>query len=98
MAVEVEVSKRANKQFLKIVSYIELEWGNTAVNKFVKNVNTFVRILSVNPRIGRLYNKNKMIFMRVITKQTTAFYRIDKNKIVILSFFDTRQNPSKKKF
>lgn len=46
--------------------------------------------------MGTLENKEKQIRGFVITKHNTLFYRIEEDKIILITFFDNRQNPIKK--
>jgi len=46
--------------------------------------------------MGVLEVQNKEIRSFLLTPQTRIFYRIEKEHIMILTFFDTRQNSSKR--
>lgn len=63
---------------------------------FSKKVFEFLDILSEFPEIGTIENETKGIRGFNIIKQVNLFYRISDNKIILLNFFDNRQNPKKK--
>ncbi len=98
MALEVFWSKRADKKFDNILDYLMLEWGERVTNSFVTEVYNFLDILSEYPNIGTIEDKEKGIRAFTIVKQVNIFYKIYNNKIVILNFFDNRQDPTRKRF
>ncbi len=89
-------TKRAEKKFLSISQYISQEFGPSISEAFIKKVESFIEILIEYPEIGSVEFKEKKIRGFQLTKQTKIFYRIKKDVIIILSFFDVKQNPTKK--
>jgi plasmid stabilization system protein ParE len=59
-------------------------------------VTDFLDILEDFPEIGTTELAEKKIRGFQLTKQTRIFYRLKDDKIIILSFFDVRQNPGRK--
>jgi len=98
MALDIYWSKRADKKFDKIVEYLLEEWGEKITRSFVRKVYDFLDILSEFPEIGTIENKEKGIRGFTIVKQVNIFYKISGNKIILLDFFDNRQDPAKKRF
>ncbi len=98
MALEIYWSKRAVKKFDHIQGYLFKEWGESVAKAFTKKVYDFLDILSEFPEIGSIENKEKEIRGFTIVKQVSLFYRIKENRIILLTFFDNRQNPKKKRF
>jgi plasmid stabilization system protein ParE len=98
MALEIEWSRSADKKFDTIIEYLQKEWGEKSVNTFVKKVYDFLDILVEFPNIGTPEDKTKNIFGFVVVSQITIFYRIKSNRIILLNFFDNRQDPNKKRF
>ena len=98
MALEIYWSKRAVKKFDHIQEYLFKEWGESVAKAFTKKVYDFLDILSEFPEIGSIENKEKEIRGFTIVKQVSLFYRIKENRIILLTFFDNRQNPKKKRF
>lgn len=90
--------KRADKKFDEIIEYLLQEWGETVTKAFVKKVYDFLDILIEFPEIGSIEHVEKNIRGFVIVKQLTVFYKIENDKIVLLNFFDNKQNPKRKKF
>lgn len=98
MALEILWSKRADKIFDKILEYLLEEWGGKVMKSFVGEVYDFLDILSEFPEIGTIENKEKGIRGFTIVKQVNIFYKISGDKIILLDFFDNRQDPGKKRF
>lgn len=98
MALEIHWSKRADKKFDKILEYLLVEWGERITGTFVKKVYDFLDILSEFPEIGTIENKEKGIRGFTIVKQINIFYKVSGYTIIILDFFDNRQDPEKKRF
>ena len=98
MALVIKWTKRADKKFDKIIEYLLTEQGERVAGSFVKRVYDFLDILSEHPRIGSIENKEKEIRGFTLVKQVNIFYRIDKTKIIILNFFENRQDLKKKRF
>ena len=97
MALELYWSKRADKKFDRILEYLLLEWGESVTKSFVQEVYDFLDILSEFPEIGTIENKEKGIRGFTIIEQIDLYYKIEGSKIILLNFFDNRQNPKKKK-
>jgi plasmid stabilization system protein ParE len=98
MALEIFWSKRADTKFDKILEYLNSEWGERVTSAFVKKVYDFLDILVEFPEIGTLENTKRNIRGFVIVKQITIFYKSSGDNIILLNFFDNRQNPKRKKF
>ena len=98
MALEIFWSKRADNKFDKILEYLNSEWGERVTSAFVKKVYDFLDILVEFPEIGTLENTKRNIRGFVIVKQITIFYKLSGDNIILLNFFDNRQNPKRKKF
>ncbi len=97
MALDVKWSKQADKKFDKVIAYLMTEWGQVTTRNFIRKVYHFLDILSEYPGIGTIENKEKGIRGILIVRQVSLFYRIKDNTIIILDFFDNRQNPDKKR-
>lgn len=98
MALIIYWSKKADEKLDQILVYLEDEWGENVTRAFVRKIYDFLDILSEFPEIGTLENAERNIRGFVIVKQLTVFYKIKDDKIILLNFFDNRQNPKRKKF
>jgi plasmid stabilization system protein ParE len=89
-------TKKAQKRMGEILDYIQLEFGDNARETFRAKTKDFTRLLSEFPEIGTLEIKERNLRGFQITKQTRVFYRIKDERIIILTFFDSRQDPKKR--
>lgn len=96
MDLKIRQTKRASESFHKTVEYIEQEWSIRSAQKFVVRVDKFLKVLKKQPDIGKLELEEKGIRGFVISRHNTVFYRIKEETIILLKFFDNRQNPNKK--
>ncbi len=98
MALKITWSKQADKKFDKIISYLLSEWGEMTTQYLIRRVYHLLDVLSEYPKLGTIENKEKEIRGFLIAKQITLFYRVKGHTIILLDFFDNRQNPEKKRF
>jgi len=98
MALKIEWSKRADGGFDRIIEYLDAEWGEQVVKAFVRKTYDFLEILAEFPEIGSVQVKKKGIRGFTLIKQVIVFYKVKGNSIILLDFFDTRQNPKKKNY
>ena len=96
MALTISWTKRASENLDNILEYLENQWGDQVVRRFIKDVYYFMELLAEFPEIGSLENKEKNIRGFTLIKQVNIFYRINNDQIIILGLFDNRQNPAKK--
>ncbi|MGJ3235986.1 type II toxin-antitoxin system RelE/ParE family toxin [Marivirga sp.] len=92
--MEIYVTPRAEKDFDSIVEYLKLEWGENTVKEFIHKVDEILKLVKSFPSIGQAEIND--IRGLQLTPQTRMLYRIREQKIIILSFFDVRQDPEKK--
>ena len=98
MALNIVWSKKADEKFDEIIEYLTTKWGDKTTKQFVKKVYNFLEVLSEFPEIGTVENKEKGIRGFPVVKQINLFYKITENNIILLDFFDNRQNPLNKVF
>ena len=96
--MKIYLTKRAEKNYHSIKKHIVREWGKTVAEAFEQKVVDFLDLLEDFPEMGVAEVPEKQIRGFQLTKQTRIFYRIKNDRILILTFFDVRQNPSKKPF
>jgi plasmid stabilization system protein ParE len=94
--MKIFLTTRANKNYEAIRSYIKNEWGERVAKAFENKVADFLDLLANFPEMGSVEVVEKQIRGFQLTKQTRIFYRIKKENIIILTFFDVKQDPNKK--
>ncbi len=93
----VIISPQAKEDIFNTIVYLKEHWRQKVVDEFLQKLETFYRIISINPRLFGYYNKSQNIRKYAISKQNIIFYRNRKNTIEIITVFDSRQNPAKLK-
>ena len=97
MALKIEWSDEAENTYLDILSYLENNWSRKEVLKFIKRTETLLETILIQPYLFKA-SQNQLIRKAVIGKQNSLFYRIDNDRIYLLTFWDNRQNPAKSKY
>ena len=98
MAKTIVWNRRASNSLNAIIQYLENEWGEKVTRDFVNRTYHILDLLAVNPEMGPIEHHEKQIRGFVITKHNTLFYRVDDTRLVLLHFFDNRQDPKKKSY
>jgi plasmid stabilization system protein ParE len=91
-------SKNADRNFDFLIDYLSAEWGDSLTKAFVKRTFDFLDLLVDFPEIGSVENASRQIRGFVLTKQITVFYKVKGNRVVILNFYNNRQNPNKRPY
>jgi plasmid stabilization system protein ParE len=78
---------------LSITNYIENNWGTKQADKFLDKVYKTLFLASGNPYMFKAFRLSDNIRVGLISKQTSFFYRVQENEIIILLFWDNRQEP-----
>jgi plasmid stabilization system protein ParE len=94
--MRISLTKRAEKSYRSIKDYITTEWGERVADAFEQKMYDFLDLLEAFPEIGVVEVPEKKIRSFQVTKKTRVFYRIKGERIIILVFFDVRQDPKKK--
>jgi plasmid stabilization system protein ParE len=94
--VKIFITKRAKANFDYILDYLKENWNEKVSKAFIqKTVDTF-DLLEAFPELGQIDVAEKQIRGFQMLKQIRLMYRIKNDRIIILSFFDVRQNPARK--
>ena len=97
MARKIVWTKRASKKFNKIIEHLENEWGRAVPENFVKRTYGIIELISDQPELGSLENKERNIRGLLLTRHNRLFYRVTSSNIILLNFFDTRSGPKRKR-
>ena len=97
MAVEIVWSKRAYQGYARIVKYLEEEWTEREVKKFVRETKRFFDLLKRNPRMLEPSKTHKDLYRGPVNRLTILTYRYTprKKEIILVNIRDTRKKPLK---
>lgn len=92
--MKIFLTRRAERNYDSIKDYIKKEWGDKTAGEFVQKTDELFNLLKVYPSMGQIEKDDLRGFQ--LSSHTRILYRIREEKIVVLAFFDVRQNPKKK--
>src|SRR5258707_15563167 len=98
MAFKIIWSADALDDYMKILDYLSLEWGDIVVSNFIDKLDKRIIAISLNPNIGKVSEQHQSVRSIVITPHNKLYYQSDKESVEIVNIFDTRRNPSKNRF
>ncbi len=98
MGFKVIWSPKSEQTFDKVISYLEKHWTEKEIRHLINETERVIRLLVQNPFIFRGSEKQN-IHEVLITKHNLLIYQVSKRnkRVELLSFFDTRKDPKKKK-
>lgn len=97
MEKEIIWSPRSKWTFARVIEYLEREWTEKEVFNFVAKTEKKLALIGKGNVKFRSAGKNN-VYEVLVTKHNLLIYRIAETRIELLRFYDTRQNPRKKKF
>jgi len=74
---------------------LEQEWGDKVARSFLLKVDRRIEMLKQYPYLGVASEKLPGVRGLLITKHNILFYKVEKNKIIILNLYDTRSGAEK---
>ncbi|HYI78113.1 MAG TPA: type II toxin-antitoxin system RelE/ParE family toxin [Chryseolinea sp.] len=92
--MQVFVTARAERSFDLIVEYIKNKWEERTAKQFVLKTDGIFKLLQNYPTMGQVENGDVRGFQ--LSRQTKLLYRVRDDKIIVLAFFDVRQDPNRK--
>lgn len=95
MAYKIIVKKNFTVKLIKLLFYLEAEWGKTAANRFENKVEKRLDNLSKHPFTGAESAYFKNVRSILITKHNRLYYRIRETTVEVINIYDTRANPKK---
>lgn len=97
MVKEVRWTIESIRTFDKIIRYLENKWTEKEIENFIKATESIVTYISENLQMFRKTNK-KNIHEALVTPNNLLIYKNYSSHIDLITFWDTRKNPRKKKF
>ncbi len=97
MVKEVVWTDEAKETFEIIVEYLNSEWSHAETNSFLRATERILEYVAERPTMFRKTDKRN-VHEALVTKHNLLIYRIKEDKIELITFWDTRQNPHRKKY
>jgi plasmid stabilization system protein ParE len=91
-------SHEASQNLDVIIRYLDTNWTPKEIRKFLIKLNKAIDVISGWPELFTITNKKLKIRRCVLSRQISVYFKIDEEKVFIISIFDNRQNPDKLNF
>ena len=91
---EVRFSKSAAKELENLLIYLETEWSENVKWEFVEKLDHSIKTILTFPKAFPESSKKEGVFRCVVTKHTSIIYQRIPTGILVVSFFDNRQDPA----
>ena len=100
MAIDFVWTDRSETELKATLNHLSTEWSHTEAANFLDILDNWLDQLRAHPKSAPLTGGKPRVRGAVLTKHVTMFYHVEpaQQQITILSFFDTRQHPDKRKF
>jgi plasmid stabilization system protein ParE len=95
MARKVVLSPSAKAKLEDVLRYLEEEWSGKVKMDFISILDARIQQVSQYPKSCPESSGFSNLHRCVVTKQVSFFYRIMEDRIEVITFFDTRQDPGK---
>jgi plasmid stabilization system protein ParE len=92
MSTKIILTPKAKDTFLSIISFISSKWGDKSAEEFVERTYKTLDTIVQQPYIFKSYQETN-VRKGLITKHTSIVYRVYKDRIEVLFFWDNRQEP-----
>lgn len=96
MAYKIKWTTRADDELDEILTFLETTYNSEKASDLLLKIYDVLDSLTQFPLLGTVEIRNKNIRGLVIAKYLKLFYRVEGFEIILLNFFDTRQNPNQK--
>jgi hypothetical protein len=93
MSLPVRFSIQAGETYDAIIAQLNMRWGKRFVDEFEQKVARATILISESPMLYPLADFGMDVHKCVLHKNCSMFYWIDLTEIVILYFWDNRQDP-----
>jgi plasmid stabilization system protein ParE len=93
MALRVVFTDDAIETLQSTARFIQNKWGVRQAEKFLDRAYRVVFLVSENPYMNKAFRSSDNTRVGLVSKQTSFIYRVQENEIIILFFWDNRQEP-----
>lgn len=90
MAYQIVKKKRFLNKLIKVLTFLEKEWGHNVATAFLEKTDSRIELLSFSPFTGAPSGIRDTRSL-LVTKHNRIFYKIVDNKVIVLNLYDTRK-------
>jgi len=89
----IDWSDEASDNLDSIIEYLQNKWTDREIRRFFKKLDKRIDLISKNPLLFPVVDLTMNARRSVLTAQTTIYYQIKLDVVIILSLFDNRRDP-----
>ena|ERR1700761_1201284 len=93
MSFEIRFTPEAEETYTLVVSQLRTRWGDRFVIKFENKVSKVFNAVSSTPYIYPTDKQFSSLRKCVLHKNCSLFYKVNNDHILIVYFWDNRQDP-----
>ena len=90
----IDWSDEASGNLDSIIEYLQNRWTDREIGRFFKKLDKRIDTISRNPFAFPVVDFRDNLRKCVLSEQTTIYYEIKSDAVVILSLFDNRKDPN----
>jgi plasmid stabilization system protein ParE len=94
--MQVIITEEAEQSLDEIIDYLRQNWSQLVIDKFIENIKLTINRIQKFPNsfpVSNFVNAQRAL----VSKQVVMFFKVEENRIIVLLFWDARQNPEKLK-
>lgn len=91
--LDIRFTPEAESTYRAITDQLQSRWGEKIVSKFEVKVNKVLNQISISPTIYPILLENHELRRCVLHKNCSMFYKVYDNYILVVWFWDNRQQP-----
>jgi plasmid stabilization system protein ParE len=91
----IEWSARAENDLERIYDFVKARWTEREAERLLDLVQEFETLISKWPNGFKRSPSNKHFRLGLVHRNTTAVYRVYRDRIMIITLFDNRSNASR---
>jgi plasmid stabilization system protein ParE len=98
MVKTIKWNKAADKTFDQITEYLQTQYSTQSAENFANLVYKRIDQIVKGLTVGRTSFKAKTVLILKLDKHRQMFYRLVGTTLTIVDFWDTRQDPHKRRY
>ena len=83
--------------FNQNIAYLQQEWNDKVIERFIDKTDKLITLISEQPLLFPSAHKKKSIRKCLVVKQVSLYYRVQKDTIYLITFWNNYQHPRKLK-
>nr|WP_321452847.1 type II toxin-antitoxin system RelE/ParE family toxin [uncultured Carboxylicivirga sp.] len=98
--MKITWSAQAKLDYYKVLDYLNENWSINEVKSFIDKTEEVLNVIKKHPQSFTETSRIKNVRKGLVTKHNYLFYKVmlKKKEIILLTFWDTRQDHQKLKY